>query len=117
MDIAGMLKEAVGDKITSELGISEDKVDGIVSTVSDTVGGGEGSDLGGMASKLVGGLLGGDDKGSDIGATLIQSLVTKNGLTDDLAGKVKDLLLPLAMDFVKDQAGDKLSGLMGKFKF
>lgn len=116
MDITKMLTDAVGSKIGEQFGFDNDKVGGIVETISGAVGGG--GDSSSMLSGL-GSMLGGGSDSSDdnIGSTIISALTSKNGLSDDIAGKIKDMALPLVMEFIKDKAGDKLGGMLGGLKF
>ncbi len=111
MDITKLLNDAVGDKIGDQFGFDSNKVGGIIDSISETVGGN--GDTSSMLSGLGNMLTGDNSSTGDISANIVSALTSKNGLSDDIAGQIKDLVLPLVMDFIKDQAGDKLGGLLG----
>lgn len=102
MDIKSMITSAVGDNLTSKLGIESGKTSGIIDTIT------------GVISEN--GLDNIDDSGSKISSTLENN----NGLSSELAGKVKDMVLPLIINAVKSGLKDKLGsaagGLLNKFK-
>lgn len=110
MDISGMIKDAIGDKLRSQFNLSQDKIDGIVGTISAVVSG----QKGGIAGKI-GGLLGGGNNDSEMGNEIKTALVEKNNLDGDMASKIKDMVLPIIMKAIKGGLGDKFSGAMGKF--
>ena len=103
MDIKKLLSSEISDKLSSKLGIEPEKASGIIETISNVINKNGIDDI-------------------ESSETEIQSeLSAKNGLTSDLASKVKDLVLPIIMDSVKNKMKEKLGGvagnLMGKLKF
>ena len=113
MDISKLLQESVGNKIGEQFGFNNEKVGGIIETITGAVQGGDKSSM--LSS--VGGMLGSSDSKNNLGATIISALTSKNGLSSDVASKIKDMVLPLVMDFIKNKAGDKLGGMLGGLKF
>lgn len=53
---------------------------------------------------------------SKIGENLVNSLMKEHNLDNAIALKVKDMVLPIIIDAVKGQVGNKMDGLLGKFK-
>ena len=116
MDIAGILKDALGDKMTSELGVSGDQVDGIVKTIAGTAKkqGGAGSLVSGLSGMFSG-------KSSNplekMGSQVVADLIEKAGLSKSMAQQVADMAVPVVLKALKDQAGEGgISGMLGKFK-
>lgn len=101
MDIAKIIKSAIGDSLTSKLGIDSTKTSGIMDTISGVI-----SDKG-------------VDNINETGPEITSELESKNGLSADLAGKVSDMVLPLIIKAVKSGLKDKLGSaagnILGKF--
>jgi len=103
-----MLKDAVGSKIGEKFGFSDDKVGGIIETISSTVGSG---------SALTSLVKGGDDSKNELGGNIVSALTSKSGLTGDIAGSIKDMVLPLILKAVTGKSGGVIGNLLSKFKF
>lgn len=103
MDITKMITSAIGDSLSSNLGIDSSKTSGIIDTIS------------GVLSKN------GIEEVDNSGADITSALESDNGLSSDLAGKVTDMVLPLIINAVKsgvaDKLGDVAGGFLNKLKF
>lgn len=116
MDIVGLIKGHAGSDLMNKFGFSNDKVDGIAKTIANvadekSVASGLGSALGSFLSNKSG------DPMSKIGENLVNSLMKEHNLDNAIALKVKDMVLPIIIEAVKGQVGNKMDGLLGKFKF
>ena len=66
----------------------------------------------------IGGMLSGkSNKAEDMASDIVEALITKCGLSKDVAGKISDMVVPAVIDALKKEAGGGLSGMMGKLKF
>jgi hypothetical protein len=82
--------------IAFKFNIDEAKTDGIVETITNIVKEKSG-DLSGVSE-------------SGIGASIMSSLTTKNGLKKNEASRIKDMVMPLIMDFKKNKLMNKIPG-------
>lgn len=108
MDISKIIQDAVGNKIGEQFGFSAEKVESIIDTISDSITG-----SGDSSSVLtgLGNLLGGNSSKDNVGDNITSALTNKENLSGDTATKIKDLVLPLVLDFLKNKAGDKIGGM------
>lgn len=111
MNISKIIQDAVGNKIGEQFGFSAGKVESIIETISDSISGS--GDTSSVLSGL-GNMLSGESAKEDVGSNIKSALTNKENLSSDTAAKIKDLVLPLVLDFIKNKAGDKIGGM---FKF
>lgn len=116
MDIVGLIKEHAGKELMDQFGFTSEKVDGIAKTAANVAD--DKSLVSGLGSAL-GGFLGNksEDPMEKMGNDLVSSFMKSNNLDNAMAVKVKDMVLPILIKAVKGQVGDKMDGLLGKFKF
>ena len=118
-NLSELLKKEIGPELSSKFDLSQEKSSSILETIASTVkdkkGGG---DLGTLAS----GLSSMVSSDSGIGSTIISQLMKKENLSESMAEKIKDFVLPIAMEFIKKKMGSSMGSLTGKtglsnFKF
>lgn len=92
-DLKKVLQDGAADKIASHFDMSDEKVSSIIDTVANAV----------------------TSKQSNMDSKIVSDLQSKNDLSENIAVQIKNMVLPLIMEAISNNAGDKLSGLMGKF--
>lgn len=119
-DLSELLKKEVGPELGSKFNFSPEKSFSIIDTIAETVKGKKDSaDLGTLAS----GLSTMVSKGDNLDSEIVNKLMKKEGLSETMAAKIKDFVLPIALDYLKSKMGSSgLGGLLGKqgisnFKF
>lgn len=94
MDIKKILQDAAADQIASKFNLSEEKIDSIINTIANSVSGNK----------------------SSLGSQIVSDLMAKNNVENGVAVQIKDMVLPLILEYVGGDTGKKLSGLLGKFE-
>ena len=105
-DLSELLKKEVGPELGSKFNFSPEKSFSIIDTIAETVKGKKDSaDLGTLAS----GLSTMVSKGDNLDSEIVNKLMKKEGLSETMAAKIKDFVLPIALDYLKSKMGSSLS--------